>query len=94
MITNTLSTGELINTTISTNIDRWGLPKQIDFIECSDSIEIIYKEAYNGTYNSYPYQDLEERVFKIVFSCEDGKWNKSDRIYGEIIPSADEYYEF
>jgi len=36
----------------------------------------------------------QERVFKIVYSCVNGKWNKSDRIYGNIISAQDEGYEF
>ena len=37
---------------------------------------------------------VQPNVFKIVFSCIDGKWNKSDRIYGKIIPPSEESYEF
>jgi hypothetical protein len=39
-----------------------------------------------------PYHD--ERAVKIVYSCVDGKWNKSEPIYGKIIPAQDEYFEF
>lgn len=31
---------------------------------------------------------------KIIYSCIDGKWNKSEPIYGKIIPTQDEYFEF
>jgi hypothetical protein len=46
------------------------------------------------TLTIYPSPPPEERVFKIVYSCVDGKWNKSEKIYGKIIPSQKEYYEF
>ena len=46
------------------------------------------------SYTVYPQQPLEERVFKIVYSCKDGKWNKSEPNYGKIIPATDEDYDF
>lgn len=36
----------------------------------------------------------EVKAIKSVFSCVDGKWNQSDRIYGDIIPAAPESYVF
>lgn len=61
----------------------------IDTIVKENSIELVYKEVsiWNG---------LDSRVYKIVYSCLDGKWHKSDRIYGEIIPKQviEETYKF
>ena len=61
----------------------------IDTIVKENSIELVYKEVsiWNG---------LDNRVYKIVYSCLDGKWHKSDRIYGEIIPEQviEETYKF
>lgn len=61
----------------------------IDTIVKENSIELVYKEVsiWNG---------LDNRIYKIVYSCLDGKWHKSDRIYGEIIPKQviEETYKF
>jgi hypothetical protein len=42
----------------------------------------------------YPARVAEQRVFKIVFSCIDGKWNKSERIYGKVVAAKLESYSF
>jgi len=86
--TNNPSTG----TTYS--INKYSTPFKIEVREESDCIEFIYKEVSQICYLTYPAIEAGERVFKIVFSCKDGKWNKSDRIYGEIVPSSDEQYVF
>jgi len=62
--------------------------KFVKIVENCDSIELIYKENPNVNYFN------QFKVFKIVFSCKDGKWNKSERIYGSIIPESQEDYEF
>ena len=76
----------------TTNINIWSNPERVDVIENSDSIEFIYKETSMISYTSFPPPQV--RVFKIVFSCVNGKWNKSERIYGEIVPAEDERYVF
>jgi hypothetical protein len=76
-----------------TTINTWSTPQRVDVIEYADSIEFIYKETSMLTLSIYP-SPPQERVFKIVYSCVDGKWNKSERIYGKIKPSQEEYYEF
>ena len=88
-------------TTNGSNIDGgttftnlWSIPERIMVLENSDSIEFIYKETSLIISTVYPTRPPEERVFKIVFSCENGKWHKSDRIYGKIIPSRSESYIF
>lgn len=72
----------------------WSEPVFIKAVECFESIEFLYKQTSMITYAIYPAPPPEERVFKIVFSCIDGKWNKSDPIYGKIIPAIEEDYEF
>ncbi len=78
----------------STLINQWSIPERVDVVELSDRIEMIYKETSLITYTSFPAPPPQVRVFKIVFSCVDGKWNKSERIYGEIIPASSEHYSF
>lgn len=88
-------------TTYVPNIElKWKEPYRVDIIEYDDSIEMIYKQEgvdYSKTYLlDYPPNPPEyfTRVFKIVYSCVDGKWNVSEPIYGKIIPATEETYEF
>ena len=81
-----------INST--TNIlNQWGSPSFLESKEIDETIEFIYKQVSNNRYPSST-SPIQERIFKIVYSCKDGKWNKSEPIYGKIIPSREEYYEF
>lgn len=76
----------------------WSPPEMIKAVEYSDRVEFIYKQIKDPhiTYAVTWPVPHEQRVFKIVFSCVDGKWNKSEPIYGRIVPaqSIPEYYEF
>ena len=54
----------------------WSGPTRLQVNELNDSIEMIYEET-----------SPEKRYFKIIFSCVDGKWNKSEPIYGKIVPA-------
>jgi hypothetical protein len=47
-----------------------------------DRIEIIYDSSSFYT------------VYKVIYSCVDGKWNVSDPIPGTIIPAQAERFEF
>ena len=71
----------------------WGLPQRVEVNEYTNSIEMVYIETSSQTL-VYNIKDLQTRVYKIIFSCLDGKWNKSEKIYGKIIPASKEYYEF
>ena len=71
--------------------DPWTSPMLIDVREMGESIEFIYKQRATTSFTTY---FAEERVFKIVYSCIEGKWNKSAPIYGEIIPPQSETYLF
>jgi len=85
-----------IGSTTDTSIfgNPWGNPERIQVNEVGESIEMVYKQTSMITYAVYPSRPPEERIFKIVYSCVDGKWNKSEPIFGKIIPSQNEYYEF
>ena len=76
-----------------TNYSDFGEPFLVDTIINEKSIELIYKENSNYAYFTYPPM-VDQRVFKIIFSCKNGKWHKSERIYGEIIPASDETFIF
>ena len=88
------TTLNLNNVGSTTSINLWSNPERVDVIEKSDSIEFIYKETSMISYTSFPAPPPQVRVFKIVFSYVDGKWNKSERIYGEIVPAENERYVF
>jgi hypothetical protein len=88
------TTLNLNNLGSTSNINLWSIPERVDVIENSDSIEFVYKETTMSSYTSLTVLPPQVRVFKIVFSCVDGKWNKSERIYGQIVPAENEQYVF
>jgi hypothetical protein len=65
------------------NETDWYPAKQINFFDLGNSLEIMYEQKCVKT----PLNDIKplERVFKIIYSCVDGKWNKSERIYASMI---------
>ncbi len=71
--------------------DNWSEPKLVQTILKSDSVELIYTQF---TIISINWQGPSERCFKIICSCIDGKWNRSQPIYGQIIPATKKEYEF
>ena len=84
-----------MNTGTSTSVfNQWNEPTFIKAIEFGETIEFIYRQTSMISYTVYPQRPPEERVFKIVYSCRNGKWNKSEPIYGTIIPATDEDYDF
>jgi len=89
-------TGTLVlnNQSGTSVLNTWNDPIFIKSNEVGESIEFIYTETSSFWGGCYPSTSIEKRVFKIVYSCIDGKWNKSDRIYGEINSPQDESYEF
>lgn len=93
-LNNSTTLTNCIGSALTSNLNMWGNPYKVDVIEKQDCIEFIYKEISTITYTVYPSPPPQERIFKIVFSCKDGKWNKSERIYGKIIPSSKEQYKF
>jgi hypothetical protein len=94
---NTGSAGSIHTTGTSTSLlETWSYPERVEVNEVGESIEMIYKQTsvVNYMIHSFHYAPPAERVFKIVYSCVDGKWNKSEPIYGRIIPAQNEYFEF
>ena len=94
---NTGSTASIHTTGTSTSLlETWNYPERMEVNEVGESIEMIYKQTsvVNYMIHSFHYAPPAERVFKIVYSCVDGKWNKSEPIYGKIIPAQNEYFEF
>jgi hypothetical protein len=81
------------STSSTTSINQWSEPTLVETNMLEDSIEIIYEEVSNMVLSIYPSRPPEKRHFKIVFSCVDGKWNKSERIYGKKIEGFS-YFEF
>ena len=77
-----------------TQFKPWSEPTLIKSEEVGNTIEFTYKETSLISYTVHPSLLPEQRVFKIVFSCKDGKWHKSEPIYGTIIPATEESYEF
>ena len=75
-------------------LNTWNSPQLIKTQEIGETIEMVYKETSMLCLAVYPPRTPEERVFKIVYSCKDGKWNKSERIYGTIIRATDESFSF
>lgn len=85
------------NSTTTAMFNQWSLPERVEVNEVGESIEMVYIEKSLITPTTLSLglnHSPSERVFKIVYSCVDGKWNKSERIYGNIIPAQNEYYEF
>jgi hypothetical protein len=70
--------------------------KRLEVKEVGETIEMIYKETLNINFSPTIHLNpiFQQTIFKIVYSCVDGKWNKSERIYGEIVPAQEEYYDF
>ena len=75
-------------------LNEWGDPVLLSTFEEGESVCFIYKQTSRLTYTILSVNKLAERVYKIVFSCKDGKWNKSEPIYGKIVPAVAEYYKF
>lgn len=69
-------------------------PEIVHVMEIGDTIQMVYIETSMVQLSIYPPIPPERRTFKVVYSCIDGKWNKSERIYGKIIPALRESYIF
>jgi hypothetical protein len=90
----TINTNLFDVTSGTSTFNNWFAPERVGVVELHDKIEFIYKETSKMALAVYPARVAEQRVFKIVFSCIDGKWNKSDRVYGNIITATPESYSF
>lgn len=65
--------------------------KNIDVIENDDSLEMVYKLEPTPI---AAHMSIEPLVYKIIYSCVDGKWNKSKPIIGKYIPEQKARYIF
>jgi hypothetical protein len=87
--------GTTVNTDLTTFsaklFNYFGSPEMVSTKEVGETIEIIYKTK--SMICCYPLP-TPYKIYKIVYSCIDGKWNKSEPIYGKIIPAQEEYFEF
>ncbi len=69
----------------------------IDHYEDGDSLVMVYRQDPNCTYagsvgvSTYSYDPV---IYKIVYSVKDGKWHRSDAIYGTFVHAVEEGYEF
>lgn len=83
----------LLNNSSNTSITDGNLMthRLIDIIYGADYIELVYFQ--NPTYWTSS-SNIIKQVYKIKYSCVDGKWNQSQPIYGKYIPASDESYEF
>lgn len=70
----------------------WSDPSLVKTIVNEDSIELVYKQ-YSMVSTGF-HGDFPSRVYKVICSCKDGKWHKSDPIEGEIISAVEEGYQF
>lgn len=96
---NILNSGDGISlhtcgTVVTSSFNTWSNPERVSVEEVGDTIEMIFIETSMITFAVYPSRPSDRRVYKIIYSCKDGKWNKSERIYGEIIPAQKEDYVF
>lgn len=82
------------NSTSTFLIQDWGCTERVEINEYPDRIEIIYKQTNMITLTIHPSPPPEERAFKIIYSCIDCKWNKSEPIYGKVVNASRETYEF
>ena len=69
----------------------WNEPERVSVTEFLDRIEMVFTETSAVSISTAA---PERRVFKVIFSCVDGKWNKSSRIYGTIQEAVGEKYTF
>lgn len=83
---------DLVGNTTTAGIGywQWNEPILVETIKRESSVELIYRQT--SKLDIYPMFE-PDRVFKIICSCKDGKWNE-ERVDGVIIPKSDEHYIF
>lgn len=73
--------------------NQWG-PLEFKYAtEVGESIEMVYTQTANMC-NTFSGSSAQKRAVKIIYSCIDGKWNKSEPIYGQILSPQPEKYIF
>lgn len=67
------------------------VPKIVHTEVWHDQIEVFYRQTSIVSSGGDP---LPDRVYKIVYSCKDGKFHASDPIEGAVAPAQGERYLF
>ena len=77
------------------HIEEYEEPIQIKTIVHKDNIEIWYTQdkVFINSNSIFPNSPVQ-RLYKIIYSCIDGKWNESSPIFGQIIPPQDIQFIF
>lgn len=88
-----ITTSGSTSTWASHNRNDWTEPNLVEVDEGKNYLALTYTEDrvsnfYNGTSGSVE----SRRVYKVIYSCIGGKWHKSEKIYGKIVPSTKETY--
>ena len=78
----------------SNTLAMWHPAILVETEEVGESIEMTYRQSPMFSYSTFGQSQPPDRVCKIVFSCKDGKWHKSEPVYGKIIAAQSEYFEF
>jgi len=80
------------STTSTVKMEQWDIPVFVSAKEVGETIEMIYKqtEKFTTRVMSGGIPDYQTRAVKIIFSCLDGKWNKSEPIYGTVQQAQEE----
>lgn len=82
------------DTSSITSWDGWGNPYIIDTILGNKSIELVYRRDAQFTHTVFPVSTPNPKIFKIIYSCKNGKWHKSEKIKGYYVSKKEESYEF
>lgn len=75
------------------NIDQWTEPNLVEVDEGENYLALTYTEdRVSNFYNATSGSVESRRVYKVIYSCRGGKWHKSEKIYGKIVPPTKETY--
>lgn len=75
------------------NIDQWTEPNLVEVDEGENYLALTYTEdRISNFYNATSDSVESRRVYKVIYSCRGGKWHKSEKIYGKIVPPTKETY--
>jgi hypothetical protein len=75
------------------NIDQWTEPNLVEVDEGENYLALTYTEdRISNFYNATSGSIESRRVYKVIYSCRGGKWHKSEKIYGKIVPPSKETY--
>lgn len=66
----------------------------IEVNQYNDYVEFIYIETDHTPRMNFYSSTPNKKVYKIIASVVDGKFTYGEKIYGEIVPPQEEYYNF